>query len=177
MSRYIRSFVPGATYFFTVNLADRTSDLLVRDIEKLRSAYAGVQRRHPFETIAISVLPEHVHALWRLPDGDENFALRWQQIKRDFSTQVDTPRPVRPSLAAKREMGIWQRRYWEHQIRDEADLARHVDYIHFNPVKHGHVRQVRDWPHSSFHKWVAKGDLPEAWGLAEAPGGRFGDLA
>jgi putative transposase len=176
MSRYIRSFVPGATYFFTVNLADRNSDLLVSGIEKLRSAYAGVQRRYPFETIAISVLPEHLHALWRLPDGDSNFALRWQQIKRDFSTQVDAPTPARPSLAAKREKGIWQRRYWEHQIRDEDDLARHVDYIHFNPVKHGYVRQVRDWPHSSFHKWVARGDLPEAWGLVEAAAGRFGEF-
>lgn len=177
MSSYIRSFVPGATYFFTVNLANRSSDLLVRDIEKLRSAYAGVQRRHPFETIAISVLPEHLHALWRLPDGDANFALRWQQIKRDFSTQVDAPASLRSSLATKREKGIWQRRYWEHQIRDADDLARHVDYIHYNPVKHGHVHQVKDWPHSSFHKWVAKGDVPESWGSVEAPGGRFGDFS
>jgi putative transposase len=130
MSRYIRSFIPGATYFFTVNLEDRSSDQLVRDIEKLRSAYASVQQRHPFETIAISILPEHLHALWRLPDGDANFALRWQQIKRAFSTQLDAPMSVRPSLAAKREKGVWQRRYWEHQIRDEDDLARHVDYIH-----------------------------------------------
>lgn len=177
MSRYIRSFVPGATYFFTVNLADRSSDLLVRDIETLRAAYAGVQRRHPFETIAICVLPEHLHALWRLPDGDGNFALRWQQIKRGVSTKVAAPGPVSASLAAKREKGVWQRRYWEHQIRDEADLARHLDYIHYNPVKHGHVGQVKDWPHSSFHKWVARGDLPQSWGLVQAPDGQFGDVA
>jgi putative transposase len=177
MSRYIRSYVPGATYFFTVNLADRSSDLLVREIGKLRSAYADVQRRHPFHTLAICVLPEHLHALWRLPDDDADFALRWQQIKRHFSTQVDAPVTAGASLAAKREKGVWQRRYWEHQVRDETDFARHVDYIHYNPVKHGHVRQVKDWPHSSFHQWAARGDVPEAWGLVEAPDGRFGELA
>jgi len=175
MSRYIRSFVPGATYFFTVNLADRSSDILVREIDKLRDAYSDVQRRHPFQTVAICVLPDHLHALWRLPDDDADFALRWQQIKRGFSSCLPAPGAGPSSQIRKREKGIWQRRYWEHQIRDEEDSARHVDYIHYNPVKHGHAAQVRDWPHSSFHQWVARGDLPVSWGMVEAPAGRFGD--
>lgn len=175
MPRYIRAAVPGAAYFFTLALADRRSDLLVREIAVLRRAYAGVHRRHPFETVAICVLPDHLHAIWRLPEGDSGFAARWQQIKRSFSMHVDVSVPLSGSLRSKRERGIWQRRYWEHQIRDEDDLARHVEYIHFNPVKHGCVRRVADWPYSSFHRWTARGDLPESWGLAAAPDGSFGE--
>ena len=169
MSRYLRSRAPGATWFFTVVLADRTSGLLVTKIDLLRAAYGWVQRRHPFETIAVCVLPDHLHALWRLPEDDGDYALRWQQIKRAFSAECE-PGLRGGSQAARREKGIWQRRYWEHQIRDAKDLARHVDYIHFNPVKHGHVRQVQDWPHSSFHRWVARGDLPADWGWVRAAG-------
>jgi putative transposase len=176
MPRYIRAAVPGATYFFTVTLADRESDLLVREIERLRRAYAGVQRRLPFETVAVCVLPDHLHAIWRLPEGDSAYAIRWQQIKRSFSLGLDNRALVTSSQHGKRERGIWQRRYWEHLIRDDDDLARHVDYIHFNPVKHGHVRRVADWPYSSFHRWVKDGRLPAAWGLAESAGeGRFGE--
>lgn len=174
MSGYIRHIAPGATYFFTLTLADRSSDLLVREIDRLRSSYAMVRSTHSFETVAICVLPDHLHALWRLPDGDADFALRWQQVKRRFSSEMAAI-PVRASLARKREKGIWQRRFWEHRIRDENDLARHIDYIHWNPVKHGLVPRVADWPHSSFHRWVKRGDLPVSWGLVSAPEGRFGD--
>ena len=160
MPHYIRSFVPGGTFFFTLTLADRSSYLFVHEIQRLRDAYARVQRRHPFETLAICVLPDHLHALWRLPPGDDDFSRRWGQIKRGFSHDLAGPE-LTASQAARREKGIWQRRYWEHQIRDEDDLGRHVDYIHFNPVKHGLARQVRDWPFSSFHRWVARGDLPK----------------
>ena len=169
MPRYLRSRVPGGTYFFTVALADRSSELLVANIGDLRDAYVAVQRRRPFETVAVCILPEHLHALWTLPPDDVNYASRWQQIKRTFSLRCEAG-PRSASQEAKREKGVWQRRYWEHQIRDARDLARHIDYIHFNPVKHGHVQQVRDWPHSSFHRWVARGDLPPEWGLAQAPG-------
>jgi putative transposase len=168
MPRYIRTFVPGATYFFTVTLADRESQLLVAEIQRLRSAYATVQRRHPFDTLAVCVMPDHLHALWQLPPGDADFPLRWQQIKRGFSQGLAQPTALSDSQVARGERGIWQRRFWEHQIRNEEDLARHVDYIHFNPVKHACVQQVRDWPYSSFHRWVQRGDLPEAWGLVEA---------
>ena len=175
MSNYRRALVPGATYFFTVTLEDRTSDLLVREIDVLREAYSATVATHPFETIAICVMPEHLHSIWQLPPGDSDFPLRWQLIKRRFSRKM-TPAPERTaSQLSKRDKGIWQRRYWEHQIRDEEDLARHVDYIHFNPVKHGLVAQVKDWPHSSFHKWVQRGDLPAAWGFVKEAGGNFGE--
>jgi putative transposase len=178
MPRYIRSFVPGGTYFFTLALADRESYLLVREIQRLRAAYAKVQARHPFETVGICVLPEHLHAIWKLPEGDKDFSLRWSQIKRGFSGELERSATLRPSQLARREAGIWQRRFWEHQIRDLDDFARHVDYIHFNPVKHGHARQVRDWPFSSFHRWVKRGDLPKEWGLVEAEAsGSFGERA
>src|SRR5690606_19379522 len=96
-----------------------------------------------------------------------DFATRWSSIKHGFSQGLPCAAGLRPSQEARREKGIWQRRYWEHQIRDEEDFARHVDYIHYNPVKHGHVRRVRDWPFSSFHRWVQRGDLPKEWGLVE----------
>jgi putative transposase len=115
------------------------------------------------ETIAICVLPDHIHAVWALPEGDADFSTRWNLIKTGFSRGRD-PMPRSASKAHKREKGIWQRRYWEHTIRDDADLERHVDYIHFNPVKHGHVTRVVDWPHSSFHRYVERGQLASDWG-------------
>ena len=176
MPRYIRHFIPGATYFFTVTLADRASTLLVDEIKRLRRAYATACAQHPFDTLAICVLPDHLHALWRLPPDDADAPLRWRLVKGAFSRECEAS-AIRPaSQARRREKGIWQRRYWEHQIRDEADLARHVDYIHWNPVKHGLVRQVREWPFSSFHRWVQRGDLPQTWGLVEAESsGGFGE--
>jgi putative transposase len=126
--------------------------------------YKSVQERNPFETIAICVLPDHLHALWALPEGDSNFAMRWSLLKSGFSRGLTVEMPRSASKVARRERGIWQRRYWEHAIRDDRDLERHVDYIHFNPVKHGYVTKVTDWPHSSFHRFVSRGILPEDWG-------------
>jgi putative transposase len=164
MTRYRRAKVEGGVFFFTVALADRSSDLLVREIDQLRRVYSSVQNRYPFETIAICVLPDHLHAVWSLPQGDTNFPLRWSQIKSGFSRELAAGAQRSPSKIAKREKGIWQRRYWEHAIRDDADLQRHVDYIHYNPVKHGNVSRVSDWPHSSFSRYVARGLLPSDWG-------------
>jgi len=164
MSRYRRAKIDGGVLFFTVTLADRSSDLLVRHIDRLRSVYASVQKSYPFETIAICVLPDHLHSLWSLPPGDSNFPLRWSLIKSGFSRGLASNPRRTASKIAKRDKGIWQRRYWEHAIRDDADLARHVDYIHFNPVKHGYVSRVGDWQHSSFHRFVARGVLPSDWG-------------
>lgn len=176
MPRYVRDFLPGATCFFTVTLADRRGDLLVREVARLRAAYAETCRRHPFDTLAICVLPDHLHAIWRLPSNDADVPLRWMQIKRRFALGLPAAADRSPSQLSRREKGLWQRRYWEHRIRDEADLARHVEYIHWNPVKHGLARQVRDWPFSSFHRWVARGDLPLEGGLVEGEGsGRFGE--
>jgi putative transposase len=141
MPRYLRAKIEGGAFFFTVTLADRSSDLLVRHVERLRNVYKAVQEWYPFETVAICILPDHLHAIWSLPPGDSNFPLRWSLAgpARRSSSKID-----------KRDKGIWQRRYWEHAIRNDKDLERHVDYIHFNPVKHGYVSRTCDWPHSSF---------------------------
>ncbi len=176
MSHYRRSLVSGGTFFFTVTLADRRSHALVEHIGRLRRAYGITQSRHPFHTVAICVLPDHLHAIWRLPEGDADFGGRWGAIKRLFSTGLDAAADRSASKQAKREKGIWQRRFWEHQIRDETDLERHVDYIHFNPVKHALVARVADWPYSSFHRHVANGDLPADWaGVKPDAAGQFGE--
>ena len=164
MPEYRRAKIAGGTYFFTVAIAERSDDLLVREIDRLRHAYRTVQSRRPFETIAICVLPDHLHALWSLPEDDADFSMRWSLIKSGFSRGLDAAASRSARHVAKREKGLWQRRYWEHAIRDARDLARHIDYIHFNPVKHGLVSRVCDWPHSSFHQYVARGDLPQDWG-------------
>jgi putative transposase len=177
MSRYRRVRIEGGWFFFTVTLADRSSDLLVRHVARLRRAYVAAQKRDPFETIAVCVLPDHMHAIWALPPDDADFSRRWSLIKHDFSCGLpENPQRTRSKIA-RREKGIWQRRYWEHAIRDEADLSRHIDYIHFNPVKHRLVTRACDWPHSSFHRYVARGFLPADWGgdVGETPRGRFGE--
>jgi putative transposase len=169
MPRYVRDRTAGGTYFFTVALQDRSLDLLTRHIGTLRSAYAATAAAHPWTTIAVCVLPNHLHAIWRLPEGDADHALRWRLLKARFSSAIDAPYAANASQTARRERGIWQRRYWEHRIRDDADLEAHVHYVHYNPVKHGLVRQVADWPHSSFQRWLRAGRLPASWGTAGAP--------
>jgi putative transposase len=164
MSEYIRSNITGGTFFFTVTLANRQSSLLIERIEQLRSAYRRVQYLYPFKTIAICILPDHIHAIWQLPDGDNNFSVRWQHIKGQFSRHVNENVERSISKFNKREKGIWQRRYWEHQIRDDFDLQAHIDYLHINPVKHRYVTQAKDWQYSSFHRYVKAGVLPIDWG-------------
>src|SRR5438094_3071562 len=128
MTRYRRAKIEGGVFFFTVALADRSSDLLVRDIERLRRVYTSIQDRYAFETIAICVLPDHLHAVWSLPRGDADFSLRWSLIKSGFSRGLPGHMRRSSSKIARRERGVWQRRFWEHAIRDDADLERHVDY-------------------------------------------------
>ena len=164
MPRYVRAKIAGGTFFFTVAIRDRSDDLLVREIDRLRDSYRMVQERRPFETIAICILPDHLHALWTLPDDDADFSTRWNLIKGSSPHGYGGVSRGPTRRIAKRKKGLWQRRYWEHAIRDELDLARHIDYIHFNPVRHKLVPRARDWPHSSFHRYVARGDLPEDWG-------------
>jgi putative transposase len=164
MPWYRRARLEGSVFFFTVVLADRSSSLLVDEIERLRRSYRLARQRKPFETIAICVLPEHLHAIWALPAADTDFPARWSLIKRGFTQGLAASQTRSPSKAVRREKGIWQRRYWEHVIRDNADLERHIDYIHINPVKHGYVARVTDWPHSSFHRYVTQGLLPADWG-------------
>ena len=174
--RYRRANIEGGTYFFTVNLADRHSDMLIHKIDDLRAVVAKVKQAHPFKVLAMVVLPEHLHAVWRLPQGDANYPLRWSLIKSGFSRQQKKVERVRDSRKAKRERGIWQRRYWEHQIRDELDLARHVDYIHFNPVKHGLVKKPVEWPYSTLHGYIKRGMAPRDWGCSiDEVAGVFGE--
>ena len=137
MTAYRRNFIPGGCFFFTVNLADRRLRLLTENVEALRSAFRESCQRHPFAIDAMVVLPDHLHTVWTMPEGDRDFARRWRLIKSTFSRNFAAGEPVSASRAAKSERGIWQRRYWEHTIRDEDDLGRHIDYIHINPVKHG----------------------------------------
>jgi len=164
MTAYRRPNVPGATFFFTVNLAQRhKSQLLVENIDLLREMFRDVKARHPFFIDAIVVLPEHLHTIWTLPKGDADFKTRWSLIKAGFSRHIPIGERRSESRVKRCERGIWQRRYWEHMIRDEQDFERHVDYIHWNPVKHGWVKRVADWPHSSFHAYVRRGIYRVDW--------------
>ncbi|MFT0182665.1 REP-associated tyrosine transposase [Pseudomonas benzopyrenica] len=163
MLDYRRSRAAGGIFFFTLNLNDRSATLLVDHIGSLRQAVREVKVRHPFDVLAMVVLPDHLHALWRLPDDDGDYPLRWSLIKAGFSRQLPPLETVNLSRRLKRERGVWQRRYWEHRIRDEQDLQRHFDYIHFNPVRHGHARRAVEWPYSSIHRYVRAGVLPADW--------------
>ena len=175
MPNYRRAWVPGGTYFFTVNLLERDRRLLVDHIDSLRSAFRVARAARHFDIVAIAVMPDHLHCLWRLPADDADNATRWRHIKSTFSRSL--PRDERRSArrVAKAERGIWQRRYWEHLVRDERDLTTHIDYIHYNPVKHGHVVRVCEWPYSSFHWFVRGGLLPVDWSDREFSSGRFGE--
>ena len=152
---YRRYYQPGARYFFTVVTANR-KPLLIDNIDRLRSAFRLCVTRYPFEIEAIVVLPDHLHTIWRLPEGDADFSKRWMVIKRQFSSGLPQAE-VSQSKLKKREKGIWQRRFWEHCIRNEDDWRKHMDYIHFNPVKHGYVGKPGDWLYSSFQKAVDQG--------------------
>ncbi len=163
MTGYRRWRVPGGCYFFTVNLARRKNNfLLVQHINVLREAFRKVKQAHPFHFDAVVVLPEHLHCVLTLPDGDDDYSMRWRQIKSAFSEKLP-PVEYRPHSRRKNERGIWQRRFWEHVIRNEEDYAAHVDYVHYNPVKHGYVERVIDWPYSSFHRYVTCGLYPTDW--------------
>ncbi|WP_339488074.1 REP-associated tyrosine transposase [Pseudomonas sp. EL_65y_Pfl2_R95] len=163
MPNYCRARAPGETYFFTVNLQDRKSDLLVREIDLLRESVRAARSRHPFYIDAWVVLPEHMHCMWTLPPGDKEFALRWKIIKFAFSKRLPAIESRTANQLRRAERGVWQRRYWEHLIRDRQDYQQHFDYIHYNPLKHNHVRSLADWPYSSFHRAVAMGIYPEDW--------------
>ena len=166
--RYRRADVAGGTYFFTVNLAERKRTLLVDHVDLLRDVFRRVKQRHPFHIDAMVILPDHLHALWTLPAGYADFPTRWMLIKAGFSRGIAKDERRNPSRLKKGERGIWQRRYWEHLIRDDRDYEKHVDYIHYNPVKHGNVKRASDWPYSSIHRYIASGQLPHNWGAEPA---------
>ena len=164
MPNYRRLHAPGTTCFFTVNLRDRSASLLVQHAHHLRRAFAETRRARPFDLVSIVVLPDHLHCLWSLPPGDNDNATRWRQIKAAFSRSIASDGIRNLSRERRRERDIWQRRFWERWIGNQADFAAHVDYIHRNPAKHGHVEHVRDWPFSSFHRYVRDGLLAPDWG-------------
>jgi len=176
MTNYRRNFIKGGIYFFTVTLSNRKSRLLIDEIELLRQSFQRVRNEMPFDINAMVVLPEHLHCVWSMPVGDSDFSTRWKKIKAGFSRCLPKAGQRRESQIKKGERGIWQRRYWEHTLRDEEDFLRHVEYIHYNPVKHGHVRRVSDWPYSTFHRYVREGKYPADW--ADCPAddtGCFGE--
>jgi putative transposase len=170
MSNYRRSKGEGGTFFFTVVTYDRQPILTnPQSIKIMREAWKNTNKRFPFETVAVCFLPEHIHTIWTLPEGDADYSKRWGEIKRLFSKEylelegIEGPR--NESRKKRGEATIWQRRFWEHTIKDEQDLKCHVEYIHYNPVKHGHVLKTADWQWSSFRKFVANGLYPLDWGV------------
>lgn len=178
MATFRRVRVPGGTYFFTLATWRRQSLLTHPDaVAALREAFRDVRGVHPFETVALVMLPDHLHAIWTLPPNDADYARRWAMIKRQISRRTAhlVRRATTASMVRRRETGVWQRRYWEHLIRDDTDLRRHLDYVHFNPVKHGYARRVGDWPYSTFHRYVADGRLPADW-AADPGDGVLGEV-
>lgn len=162
--QYRRLYTHGASYFFTVNLQDRTSDLLIQEIDLLRDCFRKVKQKHPFEINAIVILPDHIHTIWTIPKNDADYSKRWRLIKYYFSHQLkNQDEYISPSREKKQERGIWQRRFWEHKIRNQQDYNNHINYIHYNPIKHGYVQKVKNWRYSSFHKYVELGILDVDW--------------
>jgi putative transposase len=174
MSCYRRLFHPGATYFFTVCLADRRSQLLTDDIAGLRHAYAATLSTMPVRTEAIVILPDHLHAIWTLPEGDADFPNRWRLIKTEFSKGHAASDTASGSKWARGEKGIWQRRYWEHRVRSEADLEAHIAYCWGNPVKHGLASKAVEWPYSSIHRDIRLGRVSSDW-AGVTPDGDYGE--
>ena len=173
MPDYRRWYVPGGTFFFTAVTCSR-QPILCRNVARrwLREAFKTVRDKWPIALTAIVLLPDHLHTVWTLPKGDSQYPTRWRRIKeeftRDYLAHGGKETPLSDSRAAKGERGVWQRRYWEHTVKSEDDLKRCIDYVHWNPKKHGYVVSVRDWPWSSFHRYVDLGEYTLEWG-AEDP--------
>ncbi len=174
MPKYRRVVVPGASYFFTVALARRGDSTLTDNITLLRHAWRLTASEHPVRCDAMVVLPDHLHAVWTLPPGDADYSLRWRKLKARFSHALGQHGVQSASQIAKRERGVWQRRFWEHMIRDEADFRAHVTYCWGNPVKHGLVAQAGEWPFSSIHRDIRAGRVEPEW-AGTTPDGVFGE--
>ncbi len=174
MPDYRRVYQPGGTYFFTTVTNHRIpifADSRANDL--LMNVFHDVARKYPFETIAYCILPDHIHTIWTLPEDTADFSIRWSAIKAIFSMRYQERMgkiiPNNPSKTSKRESGIWQRRFWEHLIRNQNDLNTHIDYIHFNPIKHRLVTKLVDWKWSSFQQFVKDGYYEECWADEEIP--------
>jgi len=182
MPNYRRANLKGGTYFFTVVTFKRQKILCNADVRTaLREAIQSTQAVHPFNIDAWVLLPNHLHCIWTLPEDDANFSTRWAMIKRHVSQKCGPKYRrdgwVTRSINQRNESTIWQRRFWEHQIRDDRDYEKHMDYLHYNPVKHNHVTQVIDWPYSTFHRLVRQGVYKENWAdkTVDEVDGKFGE--
>ena len=152
MADYRRVYSKGGCYFFT-NVTANRKPILIKNIQLVREAFQYARSRHPFIIDAAVILPDHMHCIWSLPENDDDYSKRWMLLKSYFSLHYPN----------KSNRNIWQRRFWEHMVRDVNDYNRHLDYIHYNPVKHGYVERAGDWEYSSFHKFVRKGLYGENW--------------
>lgn len=171
MPDYRRAHVPGGTFFFTVTTFERRPILTEEPYRSaLRSAINDVRKQLPFQSIAWVLLPDHLHTIWKLPDTDADFSLRWSLVKQKVTQRFidDTGKSAIALSKQKRKEGtIWQRRFWEHLIHDDTDFQNHIDYIHYNPVKHGYVTRASDWPYSTFHQFVQSGVYSTDWACAD----------
>ena len=170
--QYRRAKSPGSSYFFTVVTHNRRAILCQdKNINLLRDSFRRVMQQHPFTIEAIVILPNHIHCIFTLPSNDADYSTRWRLIKSWFSRRCSSQYEgkVSASRQSKKEKAIWQRRFWEHLIRDEEDFRNHVDYIHYNPVRHGLVSVPKDWRYSSFHQYVKRSVYDVNWGGSEIP--------
>ena len=168
--RYRRAFVEGGSFFFTLVTEKRRPIFASTEaVDVLRSAIRSVRASRPFALDAIVVLPDHLHCIWTLPPGDADFSTRWRLVKTWFTKHCDPALRSIPnaSRARRREQTLWQHRYWEHMLQDERDFERHVEYVHYNPVKHGYVDSPMAWPHSSFRRYVEAGIYDAGWGRGQ----------
>jgi putative transposase len=174
MADYRRWYIPGGTYFFTLVTYQRrplfqeaAARALLGDLMRQQTS------RMPFQTVAIVLLWDHLHCLWTLPAGDDDYSGRWKDIKATFTRNWlrsgGKEQPVSCAKAARGRRGVWQPRFYEHAIRDEQDLENHADYLHFNPVKHGYVKRPWDWQWSSFRRFVQMGQYSGNWAAQGEP--------
>ncbi len=171
MTNYRRVKIEGGTYFFTQVTHERQPWLCTEIARSLlRSAFIKVRKKYPFAIDAIVLLPDHIHCIWTLPPNDSDYATRWRLIKSEVTKQGRSQLQLQTSRSNSRqkrgEQNLWQRRFWEHWIRDETDFERYFDYIHYNPVKHGLCHQASEWKYSSFHRYVAQGVYSIDWRIS-----------
>ena len=164
--QYRRAFIKGGSYFFTV-VTEQREPVFANEsaVILLREAFRKVMEKRPFVINAVIVLPDHLHSIWTLPPDDTDYSTRWRLIKTFFSKRYDDKKTViKKNRINKNQKAIWQQRYWEHCLRDEKDFSRHVDYIHYNPVKHGYITLASSWPYSSIHRYIEQGLVDQRWG-------------
>jgi putative transposase len=169
--QYRRAYTKGGCYFFTV-VTEKRQPLFLDDtnVNLLRDAFRAVMKKYPFVMDAVVILPDHLHCIWTLPANDADFSTRWRLIKTRFTKQCAYQYKQTPNAnrIKKKQQAIWQHRYWEHQLRDERDVEQHIDYIHYNPVKHHYVNKASDWQYSSIHRYIKQGVIAEDWGVGDS---------